>query len=63
MGQHEGTMKSIDEQLRTAAELGDQAAIRALLRRPECDASAKDNRGMTALMLPQELGAIRASTR
>ena len=43
-------MASIHERLRGAAKAGSEIELRALLREPRCDVSAKDHRGITALM-------------
>ena len=44
-------MGSINEELRKAAEMGDEAGLEALLLRPKCDPMSKNEDGRTALML------------
>ena len=44
-------MVDVNEKVRRAAKAGSEVKLRALLHEPECDALAKDHRGMTALMV------------
>ena len=43
-------MSDINERLMKAAKSGSAVEMKALLREPGCDALAKDDNGMTALM-------------
>ena len=51
-------MNSINEQLRVAAESGDEAEVEALLLNPKCDPLSKDDNkdGMTAVMIAASNG-------
>ena len=43
-------MRNINDELRRAAENGDEESLKALLLNPKCDALAKDEENWTALM-------------
>ena len=43
-------MKNINDELMRVAEKGDNGRLKILLLNPKCDALARDDDGMTALM-------------